>query len=460
MSQSACVPTKANLAPNQLSETTTSRSQRFICMSILRLFTAATAILILLSGCGGGTETASNYQVQSGVAQKGALLQGSEITINEMAWNSFVQNGKSYSFQTLDNFGSFNPSGIQFSSPYLLTTAQGYYFNELTGASSNDIVFLRGLSNIDAEQDSTINVNILTSFSKNRTLSLLNNPISPLKFNDARDQAQKELLENFYIYNHKDLLSGKVNAGVKQPNSFTNLNLSSQRIGDQILAALSGVVMRVTQLGVSLNTFLSEVENDLTDDGLLNATSTLSIVTATTTFANLNATSTQDLFCAAFKSTNFNLIAININKFYRTTYQASDLSQWIDSSGCVDKVIDKFKFTSADGRIGYASRSPNYVATSNDAGQCLTLNSNSESSIIGLYLNNAATASQNNIDQSYYGSAVKASAGDSFSIGITGLRAAAFTAYLQRFSPVNGSCNAIPPKGAMVNLIKYSVISK
>ena len=275
-------------------------------MSFLRLVSSSIVLLILLSGCGGGTETASTYQVQSGVAQKGALLQGSEITINEMASNSYVQNGKSYSFQTLDNFGSFNPSGIQFSSPYLLTTAQGYYFNELTGTSSNDIVFLRGLSNIEAEQDNTINVNILTSFTKNRTLSLINRPVSQLKFNDARDQAQKELLENFYIYNYKDLLSGKVNAGIKQPNSFTNLNLSAQRIGDQILAALSGVVMRVTQLGVSLNTFLSEVENDLTDDGLLNATSTLSIITATTTFANLNATSTHDLFCAAFKSTNFN----------------------------------------------------------------------------------------------------------------------------------------------------------
>lgn len=429
-------------------------------MSTLRLIFATLALSIFLSGCGGGTETISTYQVQNGVAQKGALLQGSEITINEMASNSYVQNGKSYSFQTLDNFGTFNPSGIQFSSPYLLTTAQGYYFNELTGASSSDIVFLRGLSNIEAEQDNTINVNILTSFTKNRTLNLINRPVNPLKFNDARDQAQKELLENFYIYNYKDLLSGKVNAGVKQPNSFTTLNLSSQRIGDQILAALSGVVMRVTQLGVSLNTFLSEVENDLTDDGLLNATSTLSIITATTTFANLNATSTHDLFCAAFKSTNFNLIASNINKFYRTSYQATDLSQWVDSSGCVDRVIDKYKFTSVDVKIAYPSRSPNYVATSDDIGQCLSLNSNSEVSITGLYLNNTATASQNSINQNYYGSAIKVSTGDSFSIGITGLTAGTFNAYLQRFSPVNGSCATIPPKGAMVNLMKYSVISK
>lgn len=429
-------------------------------MSILQLIGVSAALLLLLSSCGGGTETATTYQVQSGVAQKGALIQGSEITINEMASNSYVQNGKSYSFQTIDNFGSFNPSGIQFSSPYLLTTAQGYYFNELTGTPSSDIVFLRGLSNIEAEQDNSINVNILTSFTKNRTLNLINKPVSPLKFNDARDQAQKELFENFYIYNYKDLLSGKVTAGIKQPNSFTNLNLSAQRVGDQILAALSGVVMRVTQLGVSLNTFLSEVENDLTDDGLLNATSTLSIITATTTFSNLNATSTHDLFCAAFKSTNFNLIATNINKFYKTTYSANDLAQWVDSSGCVDRVIDKYKFTSADGKIAYVSRSTNYVATSDDAGQCLTLNSNSEISMTGLYLNNAATASQNSIGQNYFGTAIKVTAGDSISLGITGLTAGSFSAYLQRFAPVNGACSTIPPTGAMVNLMKYSVISK
>ena len=53
--------------------------------------------LFVLTGCGGGTDTASSYQVQSGVAQKGALLQGSDITINELSWNTYLQNGKSYS---------------------------------------------------------------------------------------------------------------------------------------------------------------------------------------------------------------------------------------------------------------------------------------------------------------------------------------------------------------------------
>ena len=106
-----------------------------------RLVFAALSILFALSGCGGGADAVSSYQVESGVAQKGALLQGSDITINELSSNTYLQNGKSYSFQTLDNFGSFNTSKVPFSSPYLQTTAQGYYFNELTGAPSNDIVF-------------------------------------------------------------------------------------------------------------------------------------------------------------------------------------------------------------------------------------------------------------------------------------------------------------------------------
>lgn len=423
---------------------------------------AVTLIAVfVLTGCGGGSDTVSSYQVQSGVAQKGALLQGSDITINELSWNTYLQNGKSYSFQTLDNFGTFNTSNVPFSSPYLQTTAQGYYFNELTGVPSSDIVFLRGLSNIDTDQDQKINVNILSSFTKNRTLSLLNgNNGTRLNFNDARQQAQRELFQNFYIYNYTDLLSGKVVGGIKQPNSFATLDLSAQRIGDQILAALSGVVMRVTQLGVSLNTFLSEVENDLTNDGILNATSTQSIITATTTYTQLNATSTHDLFCAAFKSTNFNLVAANLNKFYKTNYQSSDLAQWVDSSGCVDKVIDKYKYTSTDGKQGLVSKSPAYTVTSDDVGQCLTLSNNSEVSITGLYVSSSLNAVQNNISQNYYGSPVQASTGDRLSLGITALGTGVFTAYLQRFAPTGGSCAAIPAAGARVNLMKFTLTAK
>ena len=426
-----------------------------------RLVFAALSILFALSGCGGGADAVSSYQVESGVAQKGALLQGSDITINELSSNTYLQNGKSYSFQTLDNFGSFNTSKVPFSSPYLQTTAQGYYFNELTGAPSNDIVFLRGLSNIETEQDQKINVNILSSFTKNRTLNLLNSSNgSRLNFNDARHQAQRELFQNFYIYNYTDLLSGKVVGGIRQPNSFTTLDLSAQREGDQILAALSGVVMRVIQMGVSLNMFLSEIENDLSNDGILNATSTQSIITATTTLPNLNATSTYDLFCAAFKSTNFNVVATNLNKFYKTNYQPTDLSQWVDSSGCVDKVIDKFKHTSTDSKKqGIVSKSQSsYAVTSDDVGQCFTLSNNSELSITGLYLNNSLNAVQNNA-QYYIGSAVQASAGDKLTLGITSLSSGVFTVYLQRFAPTGGSCAAIPAVGSRINLMKFTLIS-
>ena len=430
-------------------------------MNSLLLLFATIVTILFVSGCGGGGDSISSYQVNSGVAQKGALLQGSEVTINELSWNTYVQNGKSYTFQTIDNFGTFNTSNVPFGSPYLMTTAQGYYFNELTGAPSNDIVFLRGLSNIDINQDEKINVNILSSFTKNRTLSLASSTnVGRLSFTDARGLSQRELLQNFYIYNYQDLLGNRVVGGIKQPTSFTALDLSSQRVGDQILAALSGVVMRITQLGVSLNTFLSEVENDLTDDGILNATSTQSIITATTTYSNLNATSTRDLFCAAFKSTNFNVVASNLNKFYKTNYQSTDLSQWVDSSGCVDKVIDKFKYSSTDGKQGYASMSPYYIVSSDDIGQCLTLNSNTENSITGLYQNSSFSAVQNYIRQSYYGRAVKVSADDKFSLGITGLQPGVFAAYLQRFAPVNGSCLSIPANGARVNLMKFTLTTK
>lgn len=60
-------------------------------------------------------------------------------------------------------------------------------------------------------------------------------------FANARLAAQKELLAAFYIYNAVDLLPG----GTAQPAVFTAMDLSKQRTADQILAAISRMVMQI-----------------------------------------------------------------------------------------------------------------------------------------------------------------------------------------------------------------------
>ena len=74
--------------------------------------------LLLLFSCGGGEDLSFyGYKVESGVAQKGPLLQGSVIFINELNASSYKPNGKEYTFRTYNDLGTFTPSGIAFSTP-------------------------------------------------------------------------------------------------------------------------------------------------------------------------------------------------------------------------------------------------------------------------------------------------------------------------------------------------------
>ncbi|MCX7257921.1 MAG: hypothetical protein NTZ64_14700, partial [Polaromonas sp.] len=137
-----------------------------------------TALLLLpamlLAGCGGGggstdtvQQTPNGYLVESGVAQKGPLSRGSVVTINELDAQKLAPTGKSYTYETTDDFGTFKPTST-FLSPYLETTAQGYYFNELTNERNKDWVVLRGLSNLSAGADRAVNVNVLSAITKDR----------------------------------------------------------------------------------------------------------------------------------------------------------------------------------------------------------------------------------------------------------------------------------------------------
>ena len=413
--------------------------------------------LCFLSGCGGGAEIEEIYTVDSGVAQKGPLVQGSLITINELSGTNYVQNGKSYSFQTLDNLGRFSLANVPFTSNYLQTTAQGYYYNELTGVLSDEIIYLHGLSNIATGQSKTVNINILSTFVKNRTLNLLNVTSNRPTFNNARDQAQTELLNNFYIYNHNDIINSNIVDKKQQPSSFTALDLSNQRIGDQILAAYSAIVMQIKNNVPNINTFISEIANDLLNDGVINSNSIIPNNSATSTFYNLSATSTRSLICAAFKDTNFNNVASSLNAFYKTNYLAQDLSQWVDTSGCIDKVINKYKFSKTGGIVESPSRSPVYQASNNDIGKCIIIGTSSSNSISKLYYNGSTTLSQESTSSSIYGNPILVKSGDSFVIAITGNSSGDFSTYLQRFNSINGTCVANPGMSSSVNLLKFTI---
>jgi alpha-tubulin suppressor-like RCC1 family protein len=389
----------------------------------------ALALGAVLSGCGGGagdnvTQTDNGFLVESGVAQKGPLTMGSSISINELNPTTLVPLGTSYNFEIRDDFGTFQPANTVFKQRLLESTATGYYLDELTGQVSTDTVTLRGLS--DLSVDRAININLLTDLSNARIRALMTQATAPLGFAAARAQAQREVLAAFAIYNSTELL-----AGGAQPASFGELDLSKNRNADQVLTALSAVVTQIGTTGSGITRFLNQFEKDLADDGLINNSPKFT-------------TPLAPQMSAAYKAVDFDRLALNLNTFYNTTlYTAAALSRWVDTSGGEDKVIDRFKSEATNVAAGTESKSPVYVAGSDDAGQCLSASAGNK-----LYQNGKLVTA----------ATVKALKGEQYTIGLTGAGTQAeVVGHLQRSAPAAGVCPATLPATGLIPLTRHAM---
>lgn len=387
-------------------------------------------VAVLLAGCGGGGDDPASpqpteYTVAEGVAQKGPLLRGSWISINELSPTTLQPSGGSFSFEVADNFGTFKPAATIFTKQYLESTALGYFLDELTGKPSADVVILRSLTNLST--DRAVNINVLTDLANARVRSQVTRTTSPVTFSIARATAQRDVLRPFFIYNGRDLMPG----GTTQPASFGELDLSKNRNADQVLAAISAVVTQIGKTGGGINQFINQFEADLADDGVLNNSPRFAVAPA----SQINA---------AVKAVDWSKVASNLNTFYRTTrYRAADLGQWIDTSGGVDRVIERFKFAVTEAPVGAESRSPEYVAGSEDAAQCFSVN------VGKLYRNGVPVTG-----------IVKAAMGDKFQIGlITSTGGVAATAFAQRSAPASGVCPTTMPTTGVTRTMKWTVTS-
>jgi hypothetical protein len=387
--------------------------------------TLIAVIFVSLLGCSNedGTvhEVADGYKIDSGLAQKGPLIRGSLVTINSLSASTLKPTGASYNFQTNNNLGAFDPSGTVFTSQLIETTASGYYFNESTARVSKDIVMLRGIS--DLSSDRAVNINVLTQIANSRTRQLFTTKAEKT-FAAARARAQRELLSTFYIYNSADLMPS---TGVVR--SFSELDLSKARAADQILAAISAQIAEVGVDGSGISVLLSDLEADLANDGLLNNSGGLTVSPVTT-------------LRSVWGNVSWAQIAANLNGFYsNTAYKATDLSQWVDSSGGLDQVIDKFKFSSI-GAVGTPIQSPAYVAGVDDVGQCFSVSAGK------LYRNGVAVSQ----------ASVRAVKGDSFKIELIPSASGPLNGFIERgASLVNSTCPTSLPNVGLIRLQKYTV---
>ena len=221
---------------------------------IITLFT-----IIVITSCGSENNLSENEtnpeknQTEqlttniSGVAQKGQFLRGSSITIYALDKN-LSATGLSYPTQTFDDMGSFSVNNI--TADFVDVKANGYYYNENTGATSNSTINLQAI----AARNGIVNVNILTTLAYNRIKYLVKNGLS---FTDAQNRAQIEVLTALGL-------------GNSTSTNFTNMNIADSGEANGLLLAASLLIQQNRSVG-DASKLISDIAADIEEDGLLSA---------------------------------------------------------------------------------------------------------------------------------------------------------------------------------------------
>lgn len=431
--------------------------------------------LVVLTACGGGSSstvspTPTGFRVEGGLAQKGPLLKGSRVSIAELNPLNYAPAGPGYDLLTTDNMGGFSSSGINFTRRHIQTLAQGYYFNEISGEVANDTVLLQAQG--DLTIDRLVNVNLLTTLAAPRIVALMTDKTKSAYYRNfaaSRTQAQKEVLAAFRIYNGADMMSGDTDlTTVTVPANFNELDIAKDATPNKILVALSALVMQIGGNGVGVSQFIANFQLDLKDDGLINGTA--------------GSSALQTSINTASAAVNLSTVATNLNTFYAqpfnlgaltssTTYSAAQLTPWVDSSGGVDLVVDKFKSISTTAVVGTVSKSAlAYGVGSDDAGTCFSVGS--VSSVSGttstattaatgtLYVTTSgATANANTMATTTENTApVLVTQGQSVVLGLTATAAGSYAGFMQRSAlPSSGVCPTATPTSGTTRVQKYGI---
>ncbi|WP_129594679.1 RagB/SusD family nutrient uptake outer membrane protein [Seramator thermalis] len=192
-----------------------------------------------------------------GKVEKGPFVKGSEVKLYELD-NSLKQAGVNYTTRIISDEGDFDFGDLEVSSPYVLLTADGYYFNEVGGDLSEGRLSLDALVDVSKQQD--INVNILTHLKKERILTLIK---AGKSFEDANKQAQRELLTCFALqeYADKDASTYSITAGTNEAAAL--IVISSIVLTGKSDAEVTEYLMRLSGEFKNTGTFSDDVKDEI-----------------------------------------------------------------------------------------------------------------------------------------------------------------------------------------------------
>lgn len=212
-------------------------------MRILKSYYGLLALLLCVSFTSCEENNGTDFEPQTynvaGKVEKGPFVSGSEITIQPMS-GQMQALGTMYTSTIQDHLGNFSFGSKLFESPYAELTANGYFFNEVTGQLSAGTLYLRAI--VDLSKSATVNVNILTHIKYQRVLNLI---AQGKTYAEANAQAQEELFKAFGLekYVGKDASQYSIIEGTEE--SAALVAISSLVLVERTEAAVTEYLARL-----------------------------------------------------------------------------------------------------------------------------------------------------------------------------------------------------------------------
>ena len=210
------------------------------------LATALFAAPFTLIGCGGSSDGHNNDSGQQyqfgGAVQKGPLQPGAVVTINELD-QDLQPTGRSYTTQIEDYEGNYSVKE-RFSTPYTELVAHGYYFNELTNSTDEQMSMS---AFVDMNATTQVNFNVATAAMKQSVMTQVQ---AGTEFNKAVDKTTSDLLR-LYSYDPEQW-ADDIN--------FYNVNLSNSGDTSTLLLVISASTLTIaTDSGLTLEQEIEKI---------------------------------------------------------------------------------------------------------------------------------------------------------------------------------------------------------
>ena len=217
--------------------------------------------MMLLASCSSDVSSVENQALGessgniSGLSQKGPVLAGASVVIQELDSVTLLQTGKSFKGKVVNDNGEFVVENVNLKSPYVLLEVNGYFRNEVTGKNSQGSVFMKAIADVGEQKQ--VNVNLLTHLEYQRVQTLLER--EGMSIAEAKRVADREILSAFYGESLNEETYGKTEV----------LDIFGDSEGDAALLAINVLLLGEGNEAEFMENF-AKLGEDLAEDGVWN----------------------------------------------------------------------------------------------------------------------------------------------------------------------------------------------